>query len=230
MKINNNTSNLNVQKGFTIIELMMATMVFSVIMLVAAGTVVRFTANFQKGITQSTTQASARALTDSVSQQLQFVGSSSGYRQLATPGGTTYKGQCILGTKYSYNLGQQQTESNKVLVEEPGKGEGCGGTATNLSSATSGNVLLPPNMRLAKFNINKEGDLYKVSIKVVYGDDDLLCVDGVQDGSGRDCANQMQSMTIGSNPSDLEKLQCKSTKGSQFCAVSEISTTVQNRL
>lgn len=219
----------NNSSGFTIIELMMATMVFSVIMLVAAGTVVRFTANFQKGITQSSTQSAARNVLDTISQQLQFVGGSSGFRALDSPSGTTYEGYCIHGTRYSFVLGKQQQDNNKVFVEEPNVGEGCDGKASNLSSLSGVKTLLSPNMRLAKFNITQDEKLYKITLKVVYGDNDLLCVTGVNDNSARDCKNVMQSMTAVS-ASDAANLACKTQKGSQFCAVSEISTTVQSRL
>lgn len=236
---------LKQSEGFTIIELMMATMVFSVIMLIAAGTVVRFTNNFQKGVTQSTTQGVARGLVDNISQQLQFVGSMSGFRKLAAPEGTSYKGYCIHGTRYSFVLGKQlEREVQNVLVEDSGMGEGCGGVARNLSSGVSGNELLAPNMRLAKFEVINDADpgdeadgssnprLYKVKVKVVYGDDDLLCVDGAPVGSEKDCSNTKASMSNVSalNQNELNRLSCKTQIGSQFCAVSEISTTVQNRL
>lgn len=232
-------------KGFTIIELMMATMVFSVIMLIAAGTVVRFTNNFQKGITQSTTQGVARGVVDTISQQLQFVGSMSGFRILEAPEGSTSKGYCIHGNKYSYILGKQlEAQAPYVLIEQNNTGDGCGVTAQNLSSGSvSGKEILAPNMRLAKFQVINDADpndaddgssnpkLYKVRVKVVYGDDDLLCISGDSSGSARDCSSKTAMTNVSSlGASDLEKLSCKTQIGSQFCAVSDISTTIQNRL
>lgn len=231
-------------EGFTIIELMMATMVFSVIMLIAAGTVVRFTNNFQKGVTQTTTQAVARGLADNITQQLQFVGSMSGFRALDAPVGSMSKGYCVHGNQYSYVLGKQlDTETQHALVERTGTGDGCGGVAQNLSGSVSGKELLVPNMRLAKFTVindaddNDAGDgsanpkLYKFSVRVVYGDDDLLCISGVNNGSAKDCNSKSPMSNVSSlDTSELSRLSCKSQIGSQFCAVSEISTTVKNRL
>lgn len=239
-----NTEHTN-NRGFTIVELMMATMVFSIIMLIAAGTVVRFTNNFQKGITQSTTQSVTRGIVDTVSQQLQFVGSMSGFRHLGSPEGTTYKGYCIHGNKYSYVLGKQlEGQAPHVLIEQNNTGDGCGVTAQNLSSGSvNGKEILAPNMRLAKFHIINDADpsdvddgssnpkLYKVKVKVVYGDDDLLCVSGITNGSAKDCGSKLPMSNVSSlNESELERLSCKSQIGSQFCAVSDISTTIQNRL
>lgn len=232
------------QNGFTIIELMMATMVFSVIMLVAAGTVVRFTNNFQKGLTQAATQNAARSTMDLISQQLQFIGDGNGFRPLSSSEFAS-KGYCIQGTQYSYILGRELPDQTHYgLVERRGMGDGCGGTPQDLSSGSvTGSELIGPQMRLAKFTVVNDADpsdeadgsmnplLYKIHIKVVYGDDDLLCLAGVNDGSARDC-NSRQSLTNVENMSsgELARLQCKTQRGSQFCAVSELSTTVQRRL
>jgi len=48
--------------------------------------------------------------------------------------------------------------------------------------------------------------IYKISVKVVFGDDDLL-----------------------NNP-NAESATCKSEQGSQFCAVSDITTVVTKRV
>jgi len=233
------------EKGFTIVELMIATLVFSVILLVAAGTVVRFTSNFQKGVTQTATQNAARSTVDLISQQLQFIGDGNGFSKLSLPSGGITKGYCIQGTQYSYILGRElQDQVPYVLVEKRGTGDNCTGQPQDLlSGSVSGSELLSPHMRLAKFTVINDADpndaadgsnnplLYKINIKVVYGDDDLLCVSGVTDGSARDCSSGQPLANVSSlSESDLGKLQCKTQRGSQFCAVSELSTTVQRRV
>lgn len=233
------------QDGFTVIELMIATLVFSVILLVAAGTVVRFTTNFQRGVTQTTTQHAARSTIDLISQQLQFIGDGNGFSKLSLASGGTSKGYCIQGAQYSYLLGRElQDQVPYVLVEKRGMGDNCTGQPQDLlSGSVSGNELLGAHMRLAKFKVINDADpddtadgssnplLYKINIKVVYGDDDLLCVSGVNDGSARDC-NSTAALTnvSGLSEGDLGNLQCKNQRGSQFCAVSELSTTVQRRV
>jgi prepilin-type N-terminal cleavage/methylation domain-containing protein len=226
------------QEGFTIIELMIATLVFSVIMLVAAGTVVRFTNNFQKGLTQTATQNAARSTTDTISQRLQFIGDGNGFRELPSPEGSNSKGYCIQGTQFSYILGQQlEDQIPRVLIERSGMDDACGGEAQNiLSASTSGKELLGPHMRLAKFDVRNNTNnslLYNIDITVVYGAPDLLCIKDVHDGSAKDCTSTdvMTDTEVASlDEGTLAKLQCKSQKGSEYCAVSELSTTVQRRL
>ncbi len=88
--------------GFTVIELMIATIVFAVILLVVTAGVLQFTRQYYKGINSSNTQAAARAIIDDMTRAIQFNGGD------INP--LTYSGKpagyCIGGYKrYSYVLG-----------------------------------------------------------------------------------------------------------------------------
>lgn len=203
---------------------MMATMVFSVIMLVAAGIVVRFTTSFQRSMTATTTQNTARSVVDTISQSLQLYGD-----DFSNMG----NGYCVGSTSYSYTLGRQLDDAGQkhVLVEQKeGLPIGCGSAAQDLASNPSnplGQELLAPNMRLARFDIVPAGDgLFDLTVRVVYGDTDLLCSQAVGNCNSETIltASQLQDSAI------LNELQCKGTKGSQYCAVSEITTTIQRRV
>ncbi len=159
--------------GFTIVELMVATMVFSIIMLVAAGAVVRFTSNFQRGITTSTTQNTARSVVDTISQSIQFYGSGDIRREK-----DAY--YCIGSTSYRYILGRQLNTSQKnVLVEQQeGLPIGCGADLKGLGASPANpneQELLAPNMRLAKFKIDRiSKGVFELTVRIAYGDNDLL--------------------------------------------------------
>lgn len=218
------------QHGFTIVEMMMATLVFSVIMLVAAGTVVRFTSNFQRGVTASTTQNTARSIIDTVSQSLQLYGDD--FSRIDNSSGMPV-GYCVGSTMYSFILGRQMADGGQrhVLIEQKeGLPIGCGSSALNLAGNPAnppGQELLAPDMRLAKFEIVPQGDgLFRLTIKVAYGDNDLLC-----SPTAGNC-NSETELGAGdfSNQDILNDLQCKGTKGSEYCAVSEITTTIQRRV
>jgi hypothetical protein len=105
-----------------------------------------------------------------------------------------------------------------LLVDEAGACS-SGPTAAiqkNLKSGNSGiaalgsgvRELLNQHMRVGVLNINTtNGNIYTIEIEVIYGDNDLLA-------STTNFANE----------------SCKSISGSQFCAVADLTTTVEKRL
>jgi hypothetical protein len=83
-------------------------------------------------------------------------------------------------------------------------------------------------MRLAKLSVTEVGSssLYQIDVRVVYGADDLLCSPNEVAGS---CTN-IKAMPSGKDY-QYPDLQCKpKISGSQFCAASELSSTVEKRI
>jgi prepilin-type N-terminal cleavage/methylation domain-containing protein len=64
------------QKGFTIIELMISTVIFSLVLLGASSGIVQIGKKYSKGITYSRTQEVARSTVDEIAQSLQFTSQS----------------------------------------------------------------------------------------------------------------------------------------------------------
>lgn len=200
--------------GFTIIELLIATSVFSIVLLILTFGVIQITDSYYKGITQSNTQNAARNIINDVSQSLQFNGGSFA----SPPAGVTSGFYCIGAQRYSFVLGKEledspqnsdQTAHTLVLDATPGCSQ---------QSSTSYNAgwqeLLSPNMRLAAFSITAVGNsttVYRVDVRVVYGDGDLL-------------TTAASGSHIGST------ITCNTGDGSQFCAASELSTVVERRV
>lgn len=205
------------QRGFTIIELLIATAIFAVITIAITTAILQFTRQYYRGVIASNTQTTARTIIDDISRSIQFNGGE--LYELNTPTGT--KGFCVGSSKrYSYALNTQVTrgggsaalhQGHHALVSDTYPS--CN-TATpalgvaSLANLTSPNAreLLGQRMRVTKFEIRPSGGMYVVTVRVVYGDDDLL--------------------TSTTDPN----MSCKSTAGSQFCAVSELSTTVKKRV
>jgi prepilin-type N-terminal cleavage/methylation domain-containing protein len=201
--------------GFTIIELMIATAVFAVILLVITVGVLSFTKSYTRGTNASKTQDVARrALTD-IAQNIKFSGG-----DVAALSGAN-GGYCVGTTRYSFVTGYQLAQSDfgsghktpHVLVRDSGNtctsehAQPLRGATHSLAAGST--ELLSPHMRLTQLNISKLGSssqAYKVTIGVAYGDDDLL------------------TARTGSH------VHCKIQTGSQFCAVSNLSTTVVQRL
>ena len=197
----------NNQQGFTIVELMIATAIFSIVLLILTFGVLQITNSYYRGVTESNTQNTARNIINAVSQSIQFGGDS--FASAGTPNaGAVY---CIGSQRYSYITGKELEDNPKnsdqvthvLVVDNP---SGCSANNSGLNSG--GQELLGQNMRLAAFTVAQVGtsSLYKIDVRVLYGDVDLL--------------------TATTGPSAT----CNTGSGSQFCAVSELSTIVQKRV
>lgn len=230
------------QDGFTIIELMIATMIFALILVVVTTGVMRFTKQYYKGVISNSTQNTSRAIIDDVSRAIQF--NSGDVYKLTTndplvPANSSNPavGYCIGDSKqYSFVLNRQVkqdspsaalNQSKYGLVSENVAGCTTNTVARNTATITSltgvnSRELLGQHMRLNKFDISGTGGVYTITVKVIYGDNDLLCSPSVPG----DCNTGSGTSAHLSN-SDLT---CRSMSGAQFCAVSELTTTVKKRV
>lgn len=227
----NSSRNPNSQSGFTIIELMIATTVFSVALLLSSVIIIQISRMYIKGVIASKTQTTARNVIDDISRSIQFSGSSINLVPSDPSQGNPSYFSCLGNTRYTILPNTQVDDSvpEGTLPTVPNKhkarhalwkdtvpnGSDCKNSALpNLlnanPSATSlliGVELLEKGMRIGDISITPNAGTYFVKVTVVYGDDDLL-VDP-------------------SNPS----AGCKGGfTGSQWCAVSSLSTQVFKRV
>ena len=226
------TSKYRSQQGFTIVEFMVATMVFSVVLLATTAAILHISRIYQRSIHQSNTQAATRSLVDAASQAVQF---SSG---TVTQGGTGATLHYCAGNKQIlYVLGRQVSTTGVPAnplrtfhgaIFRPNNN--CASTdirITNISNDVE-KELLGNRMRLVNFqisNVSGSDDLYTVTARVAYGDDDLLCSPAVPGSCNRNSSAMSQTNLL-----SRRDLQCKPGTGSEYCAVSELTTTVQRRL
>lgn len=200
-------------QGFTIVEVMIATLVFASVLVVITIGITTFTRVYYGGITQSQTQDRAKNIIDDISQAIQFSG------QQVTTGlasGDGWRGICVGNQAYDYLLGKQLVKSS------PGSGQTTRALLVynNVSdcpdhtpgSLSGGRELLSPNMRLSNLTVSGSNQLYTINIEVSYGDNDLL-----------------HSMT-GSDGAEATDVACNDNAGTQFCAVSKLMTSVQQRI
>ncbi len=139
---------------------------------------------------------------------------------------------CLGHTRYTFALDRQQAAVNDpankkikhaLWADEPGICDVTDDTVANLFSAYPvdltadepspyrGRDLLSENMRLTRFTLAPLSDnsIWRISLTVGYGDDDLLIVDAA---------------------SPTRRI-CKSGQiGTEFCAFSELSTVVKRRI
>lgn len=212
-------------RGFTIIELMIATLVFSTILVLISVGLIQIARLYYKGITTTRTQQTARSIMDTISRDIQFSGGTIGQVQ----GGGPYF-FCVNNTRYTFLKDTQlvsgtpdpaKNQANNVFIKDTPPS--CGGgpaDMVDLSRDYNPVEMMGINMRLSKFVLCRAGDpasppscptviplaskLYQISLGVVAGDNDLL---------------------------DAAHSRCSGLKsGTQFCALSELQTAVQKRL
>lgn len=196
LKRSNNT------KGFTITELMIATSVFSIILLVGAAAFIQLGRSYYKGVTITQTQGVAKQIMNSLSGNIRLSTSVSGLNS-ASSGRSYY---CIGGHRYSFILFKQVDSSNHdnsskfgLLADEP-NGDGCGNPfdapTTPLVNPAE---LLGNNMRLLAFSVTPIGSsssAYSVSVTVAFGADSVLSDPNSPNAQCQGGGNQTQFCSI----------------------------------
>ena len=202
----------NRQRGFTIVELMMATLVFSMILLLVTLGVLQVNRVYYKGVTEANTQAVARSIMDTVSQAIQFDGglvTPLPTNAAPTPGTQYYF--CVNNQQFIYRTGYRlvtgapgPNQTNQAFIQRT-----IAGSCTPPGGVITGRELLSPNMRLSNVQVSQIGtsNLYKVEVRIIYGDDTAI-----------------------NNPTSTTA-NCKGIRaGNQFCAFSDLTTVVEKRI
>lgn len=214
------------QKGFTIIELLIATTVFSLVLLLATAGIMHVTKQYYQGVVQARVQETLRTVVDEIGESIRFSNADLSI-PVSMPSQTQYGdgdpgrfGYFCMGAKrYSFVIDRQlksggSNETNRhsrhvLWVDQPSGASPCNSIADLNSSppTTDGRELLSENMRLTKFSIMDAGvpssGTYKIDVGIAYGDDDLL---------------------------EPTTRKCKVEAGSEFCAYAEMSVIVTKRL
>jgi prepilin-type N-terminal cleavage/methylation domain-containing protein len=208
------------QRGFTVIELLIATAVFSVVLLMVTVGIMQITRVYYKGVTETNTQDTARNISDVISRTIQFGGTGNIQQSVGTTPGTSFA-FCIGNQLFSYVLGYQVVDSKTSGLSQSYHGlvvssaAGCGGPSSPIANLVTTQTiansreLVGAKMRLANLSVKPVSgstSLWSVNVKVLYGEDDLI--------------NNPTSSTA----------TCKSDTGSQFCAMSELNTIVEKRV
>lgn len=216
------------QRGFTVIELMIATAVFAAILVVVLTAVTQIGKMYYKGLANSRTQEATRVLLEEITDQLQYSSEApfplSGLS--AVNDGQTYA-FCIGATRYIFVVNREVVNPNHAVWSDRGglvDNPPCAATSVNMNTAQAspavlgGRDLLPVGMRLSDIEItplNSTNTLWSVKIRVAYGANDLL---EASDGSPLSASNFKTAVCRGS------------AIGTQFCAISELQTTVYRRV
>jgi type II secretory pathway pseudopilin PulG len=231
---------MNKEDGFTIIELLIASIAFTVLLILVTMIVIQVSRVYYKGVILSNTQNVDSVVMQDVSKDIQF-GSNTPNMPVSLPetfgNFTVY---CVGNNIFIYNLGQEFTQissSNIGLIY--GSSTTCPTNGPNPSTLINKDIqngefqeLLSPMMRVVNFSItpksltNLNGSLlYDINIGIAFGSNQALCNSSVVNT----CTNQ-DTMSIKNNYSNYsgKYVQCKLQLGDQYCGVSYLNTTVAN--
>lgn len=220
----------NNQKGFTLIELMIASSLFAVILLVVSIGLLQIGRVYFKGITSAYTHEVTRNVIEDISEAIQLSGEDV-TNPIANNGAV--QGFCVGPRRYSYQRGQLKDTGpgvrHALVVDVLDECNGTGPGVTSPTQAqningtltTNSRELVGENMRIANLVLtNLGGGFYQITVRIVYGDNDLLCSPALNDCN-----------TNGVTDVNRTDLQCKpSERGGQFCSAAELTTTIQRRI
>lgn len=220
------------QSGFTIVELMIATVIFSMVLLVCSYAIIHVGRVYYKGLITNRTQDAARKVVDDATRSVQFNNVTSAASVVRPPDGGWGSepdpvSLCVGMDRYTYYKNQLPQGSgpvgvnNKFVLVKTTKinsSEACTGLGASSEpdithtgpELTNGQVnMLGENMRLLDFDVNCSSGSCDIKVKVSYGDSADLFEGG---GSG-------------------DYSVCKGVNSSgQFCASVEYNAEVAGRL
>lgn len=235
------------QDGFTIVELMIATSILSIILVLASVAMISIGNLYQKGINQSNTQDDVRSIADELSQDLKL---NSGQVTTVTDTTATFSDGshptihaiCIgSSVRYSYITGYEignGTENNRpevphILVRDDntdytggfggdilGSSPGCHPidlTKTSFAHESGDSELIATKSRLTYFCVTSNGSCTDLNPTSPY----TVSI-GVAYGD-----TDLLSSPTGSSPGAVT---CSGNTGDQFCATAYITTLAVQRL
>lgn len=206
----------NSQKGFTILELTIATAIFSVLLVTALTAFVQISKMFNKGVLISRSGATIRDVSDDMAQNI------NASKSITLPTNTGWTGvqyMCLGSTRYTFALKRTYNQTANIgqatlgLVKDvlPGSG-GCANPNGGTPFQANAEELLGDRMMLSALNVSASAaqGLYRLDLQIAFGD---------YNGSAND--------DFIDDPDTSGYLLCNSSPGSStFCATSRLSTFI----
>lgn len=189
------------QNGFTIVELLIATSVFSVILLIMASGLLYIGKVYYRTVAQNKVQEASRSIIEDISRTIQFSGMSVSF----DPIDPMTKKLCAGNTIFLGHINQQ--------VNASALQSGLTRTDGTCSALTpGGDELVPEGMFLHKLEIREHASSssWEIELQLV----------SLPEGE----------IIPGSDLFDESTGTCKGGPGAEFCATSSLKTTVKKRL
>ena len=239
--MNKKHSNTN-KKGFTIVELLIAMAIFQIVLVLSMFAYLNISKYYQKTINSNRLQQVTNNTVDEIARSIQSTGGLLGGSYLTaidvdtnagnvqdktdtktvttnldmTIGGTSFKVTCIDTTRYFYRLNVREqggaitNYANHAFMSDQLNSPNTCATASP-GSVSALRLILGQDMWLYGFAITNNGSLYNISINAVYTSE----------------SDDVDTTNLTASP---PYVSCKGGTGRQFCAASNVSTTVTRRI
>jgi prepilin-type N-terminal cleavage/methylation domain-containing protein len=206
-------------QGFTIIELLIATLVFSIVLVVILAAFVQISRLFYKGVNMSRTQEDTRAILQSIAGDIQFSQNPPTTLTYITNNNRPATGVFCIGLhRYTYQLGYQLGSSSinnfGVMRDDVSFASGCNTSAPGTNPVE----MLENGMQLNNLTVDCSSGRCVVSIHVIfYG--------GPPNGIFSSASNPGSS-----TPWTEPDAECTgSLTDTQYCATADFSSTILQR-
>lgn len=220
------------QLGFTLIELMIATVIFAIILTVMVTAFVQVGRIFYKGVSVSSTQNAARSVISNISSDLVSAKTYSCTNEAGTPGNTcVYNGNvhyfCVGLHRYAYKLDNPKQKVTGDDVTNPSstnpKGvvqsvipNGC--PDPNSIPGTNTRQLLGPDMQLNNFEEKCANSFCTIRIHIIfYGADPNVFTSSTNPNDPARAINDADATCSGNLLS------------TQFCTATDMTTSINMR-
>ncbi|MEM6998013.1 MAG: prepilin-type N-terminal cleavage/methylation domain-containing protein [Patescibacteria group bacterium] len=222
------------QRGFTVIELMIATATFSVVLIVVLSALLAIGRLYYKGTTEARVQEVTRGALDRVTRSVQFSGVpiESGTLSSTNPAYSLASYYCFGGVWYVYSPGKQlrldavtdpSVESSYGIHVQRTSDCSSSSEPTDLNAAEE---LLGQDMHLVHFNILEDSGLVEASMRVAFGGDAATSGDLSEIFGYNSAIDNGNGYT---DPAEIERC-ATNVSGSEFCAVSTLSSLVYRKV
>jgi prepilin-type N-terminal cleavage/methylation domain-containing protein len=214
------------QSGFTLIELMVATTLFSIVLVVIVASFLQVGRMFYKGVSIDNTNESARTLVDDVANDIRLSGYFDPGNTLVTPAPATQY-FCVGPHRYTFKLRTQVKDTDISSTAQTMQG-GIIQDSTNQNcqdpstlTGTDPSQILGPDMRLNALDVvaNAANTSIRVHTHIIfYGADDSV-FSSVSHPNNTDTDHAAAI-------NDADAYCSGNLLSTQFCAMADISTNV----
>jgi type II secretory pathway pseudopilin PulG len=198
------------KKAFTIVELLIASMVFTAVLMLCMEGITRIAKAYTKNASISKSSEFIKSLTEEITQQVKY---GSSVPSVSNTEGANITRICVGGNAYRVVLNSKSTDAVKKKQDT-----NCSSYAVTSPDFFQGaDNLAPSGMRVLNFGISSaDNKVWQVDMRIALGDNDLL-----EDSSGVPLTNPS---------ANFKTAKCRSGAGGEYCAAMSLSTTVIRRM